>query len=84
VEWLSATKATIPDQEADMDTENKETCQETQQRIVITLPTEWLTREKSKGSGAAPTHTANSQVLASISLMKEAEGISRWMEKENR
>jgi hypothetical protein len=39
----------------------------------------WFTREKSKGSGTAPTHMANSQVLASISLQKEKEA-----ENENR
>jgi hypothetical protein len=56
VEWLSAIKATIPDQDTDTDTESKETCQKTPQRTVITLPTDWFTREKSKGSGAAKTH----------------------------
>jgi hypothetical protein len=74
--------ATLPDQDIDTDTENKESRQEKPQRIVITLLTDCITKEKSTWSGAAPMDMAKSQMLASISLVKEAEGICRWMEKE--
>jgi hypothetical protein len=42
----------------------------------------WFTREKVKGSGEAPTHMANSQMLAGISLVEEEEVNCRWMEQE--
>jgi hypothetical protein len=70
-EWLSAIRATLPDQDADTDTESKETCQETLQRTVITPPRDWLTREmsglslgsnKSAVNGAASMDMAKSQI----------------------
>ena len=87
--WATASQPASTSKYEDQDvdthpshTENEETCQETPQRTVITLPMYWFTREKVKGSGEAPTHMANSQMLAGISLVEEEEVNCRWMEQE--